>query len=181
MSELADFRLPGFLRKLVRSLVPVTCPARYATPAVTAQVVDDAERFVRTLPAAFRLGLTAGLTAYEVLSVAVPSHRGARASRLSEDQARAWYDAWAHGPLGVQRLFAYGLKGVIAGAFYEQESVRQAIGYTPDDWTHRVTRKRLAVYGDDIARHEASLFERDPLPLRDGTHAPSPVALEEAS
>lgn len=181
MSELADFRLPGFLRDLVRSLVPVTCPEKHATDEVKDRVVDDAERFVRTLPATFRLGLAAGLTAYDLLSVAVPSHRGKRASRLPDAQARAWYDFWAHGPLGVQRLFAYGVKGVIAGAFYEQPSVREAIGYTPDDWTEKVTRKRLMVYSDDIARHEASVFERDPLPLRNGTVAPSPLQHAEAS
>jgi|GEM_PF-1308855 len=181
MSELSDFRLPGFLREVVRSLVPVTCPRELVSEDIKDTVTDDAERFVRTLPTPFRLGLAAGLTAYDVLAAAVPAHRGKRASKLPEDQARAYYEFWAKGPLGLQRLFAYGVKGVIAGAFYEQESVRQAIGYTPDDWTQKVTRKRLNVYRDDIARHEASLFEPDPLPLRNGTLAPSPVRHKEAS
>jgi hypothetical protein len=64
---------------------------------------------------------------------------------------------------------------------YEQPSVRKAIGYTPDEWVDKVGKRRLQVYREEIDRHEASLFEPDPLPLRDGTFAPARRALEEAS
>ncbi len=182
MSEQSDFKTPRFIRDLMLSLVTVTCPQEPYTDDVRAQVVDDADRFLRTLPAPFRLGLTAGMTAYDVLAAAVPGNLGKRASQLPPDRARKYYDLWAKGPLGVARLFAFGVKGIIAGAYYEQDAVRQDLGYTPDEWIDKVAKKRLQVYSEDVQRHEDSIFAPDPLPLRDGSHAPSaPVHLEEAS
>ena len=44
--------------------------------------------------------------------------------------------------------------------------MQAALGYTPAAWIDKVTRRRLEVYGSDIAKHHASITAPDPLPRR---------------
>jgi hypothetical protein len=67
--------------------------------------------------------------------------------------------------LALQREFIKGIKGIIAMSYFEQPAVLAGIGYTPHEWVARVDKRRLEVYADDIARHEATIFEADPIPL----------------
>ena len=39
------------------------------------------------------------------------------------------------------------------------------MGYRPQQWIDKVTKRRLEVYSDDIQRHAASILAPDPLRL----------------
>jgi hypothetical protein len=44
------------------------------------------------------------------------------------------------------------------------------MGYRPQQWIDKVTKRRLEVYSDDVQRHEASILAPDP--LRRGASVP---------
>jgi len=127
-------------------------------------VVDQMELSMRSVPALVRTALLSGMTGYEVASTVWPGNWGRPASKLSRERATRYYDAWRRSPIRLQTEFVKGLKGLLCMGYYEMPQVKEQLGYTPDAWVKKVTRRRLEVYGDEIRRHEAKLFEPDPLP-----------------
>ncbi len=75
-----------------------------------------------------------------------------------------YYNAWRYSPIHLQREFVKGLKGLLCMGYYSQPEAMESIGYTPDKWVAKVKRRRLEIYGDDIRRHEETMFVPDPLP-----------------
>ena len=43
--------------------------------------------------------------------------------------------------------------------------IKALLGWTPEEWIAKVKARRLETYGDEIARHERGMFERDPIVL----------------
>jgi hypothetical protein len=164
MSSLADFRLSRRQRTLVRALIPVVCPPDWEKFGVVDAVVNEVELGLRAMPRAVRLALASGMLAYDVGAAVFPRHPGRPARKLAGHAAAAYLRFWAHGT-ALQRNFVKGIKGLIAMAYYEQPAVLEAIGYRPQQWIDEVKTRRLAVYADDISKHEGSLFEPDPIPL----------------
>jgi hypothetical protein len=161
MSDLADYRHSQSTRRLLRSLAAIVCPPELAELRIVDDVIDDVELGMRSMPPLVRLALVSGLTSYDLAAIA---RYGRRASRLSPERAKAYFGFWRHG-LALQREFIKGIKGIIAMSYFEQPAVLAGIGYTPHEWVARVDKRRLEVYADDIARHEATIFEADPIPL----------------
>lgn len=175
MSDLADFELPRDHRALLRTLVPVIAPPGEAERlGVIEACVDEAELIMRALPKVVRLALAAGMTTYDQTARLHPRNLGRAAHALDGKGAHRWFDFWRHGN-ALQRNFIKGIKGIIGMAYYELRPVQDAMGYTPHQWIDKVKATRLQVYADDIAAHEATVFERDPLPL------PSEVAARAGS
>lgn len=161
MSDLADYRHGPATRRLLRSLIAVVCPPEAESLGVVDQVIDESELSMRSMPPVVRAMLRAGMTTYDLAAVA---RYGRRASALPADAAHAWFDWWAHG-LPLQRQFAKGIKALLAMSYYELPAVRATLDYTPEQWIEKVKRRRLEQYRDDIAAHERTIFEPDPIPL----------------
>lgn len=119
---------------------------------------------MRASPVGVRVALLAGLTGYELASIAWPGNRGTRASRLSPLRAQSYFDAWYHSPLAPQHEFAKGIKSLVALACYEQPAMMEAIGYTPAAWIDKSIKYRLKTYSDAIAKRELDILAPDPLP-----------------
>lgn len=164
MSDLADYTHSTATRRLLRSLVPVVCPPEQAELGVTEEVIDELELAMRSMPAFVRLALVSGMITYDVTAALVPRHRGKRAHQLRGDDALEWFRAWRSGT-AIQRNFVKGIKSLMGLSYYEVPAVQQYIGYTPQQWIDKVTKRRLEVYRDDIARHEDTMFEAEPIPL----------------
>ena len=164
MSDLADYTHSDAARQLLLSLVPVLCPPRATQLGLADAIVDHVELTMRASPKAVRLALVAGISGYELAAMVYPGHVGTRASRLSEDKARRYFDAWYHSKLAPQHEFAGGLKSLINLACYEQPAMMEAIGYTPQHWIDKSVRYRLQTYSEAIAQRERDIVAPDPLP-----------------
>lgn len=147
--------------KLLRSLVPVICPPE-ALPLSDA-IVGHVALTMGALPSGFRRALVVGLHGYDRLAIAWRPGRGRRAHALPPDLAERYYDSWEHGVTPAHQQLAKGVGQLLKLACYEQPPILAAIGYTPQAWIETVTKRRLAVYRDDIERFEAQRFAPDPL------------------
>lgn len=148
-------------RRLLRSLVPVICPAD-AQPFAD-DIVAHVALTMSALPDGFRRALVTGLAGYDALAIVWGPSKRRRAHTLSAALADQYYVTWEHGPTPAHVQLARGVGQLLKLACYEHPAMQAAIGYTPNPWIEKVTRRRLEVYRDDIERHEASLFARDPL------------------
>jgi len=164
MSTLADYHHPPLVRRTLASMAPIACPPDIERLGLVDAVVDHMELTMRSVPALIRTGLVAGLTSYELGSRVWPGHFGRPASKLGRERATRYYDAWRCSPIRLQREFIKGVKGLLCMGYYEMPQVKEQLGYTPDPWVAKVKRRRLEVYGDEIRRHEAALFEPEPMP-----------------
>ncbi len=145
-------------RKVLRSLVPVICPAKYAHLANA--IVDHMALTLGASPAMLQKGFGAGLLTYDL--GALPFHRR-RAHTLTGEAAERYYASWEHGITPIHKQFAKGINQLMSLACYEQPEVMDAIGYRVAPWIEEVTRKRLSVYKDDARKQEAQILAPDPL------------------
>jgi hypothetical protein len=146
---------------LLRSLVPVMCPAQ-AWPLAD-ELVAHVGLTMGALPTAFRQALVAGLHGYDLAAVAWAPGRGRRAHRLPTELAERYYESWAHGPTPAHQQLAKGVGQLIKLACYEHPTMMAALGYTPAAWIDQVKRRRLEVYRADVERAEAAILAPDPL------------------
>jgi hypothetical protein len=160
----SPFRAPRHVRRVLESLVAVVCPPEAVELGLEGAIVDHAEQTMGALPALFRAGLLTGLTAYDQAARVWPPARGKAAHDLPLHLRSRWYLAWLGGLTPVQRELAKAVKQVLVLGHYEQAEIQERLGYRPQQWIDKVKKKRLEVYSDEIARHEASILAPDPLP-----------------
>ena len=160
---LADFRIPRALRRVLEPMARIVLTDEVDRLGLTQAVVDHVELSMRSIPFHLRTGLVAGLTAFEVGSVGLPSSFGRTFSRLPEAKQEAYFKSWWHSPLFPLRQFVKAIKGLIAMGFYEQPAVLSKLQYHPDQWIAEVAARRMRDYADDIAAQDKMVLERDPL------------------
>jgi hypothetical protein len=159
----ADFHLPGYLRAVVRKLVPIACSAEAVELEIVENVVDEIELFMRGLGREGRMALCAGLVAFDLSATVLPRSFGRRFIELDSDRAQQHFQRWWAGKLPLMHTFAKGIKGVIAVAYYEHPKVKARIGYDPELWIADVSTARLQRWQREIVDHERAVLERDPL------------------
>jgi hypothetical protein len=162
------------VRRLLTSLVPVVCPPHPPSPALTGAILAHSELSVASFGPLVRGALLSGALSYELAAPLWPGNRGRRASQLPPARASAYFAAWWHGRLALQRELARALKGLLCLAYYEQPAVQAALDYQPARWVRQVQRRRLSAHGSAIAAAREALLAPDPLP------AGGPAALEAA-
>ena len=162
MSE-STYKHTAVARKVLRSLVPVICPARWSHLAEP--IIDHMELTFGATPVLVRKGVAAGFLAYDL--GALPMHRR-RAHQLTGDAAEHYFASWEHGITPAHTQFARAINQLMSLACYEQPEVMDAIGYHVGPWIEEVTRKRLTVFRDDVRAQEAQILAPDP--LRPGVH-----------
>jgi hypothetical protein len=145
-------------RLVLRSLVPVICPPE-AAPLADAIVDHMALTFATTGPLIQR-AFAAGMLTYDL--GAMPRYLR-RAHALPPDKAERYYRTWEHGPTPLHTQLARALNQLMSLSCYEQPEMAERIGYRPAGWIVEVTKKRLAVYGDDIRTQERQILAPDPL------------------
>ena len=147
---------------VLRSLVPVICPPE-AEPLADAIALHMCLTISAT-PLLMRHGLGAGLRSYDL--AALPRYLRP-AHQLTGERAERYFASWEHGITPVQREFAKSVAQLMRLACYEQPAMMAACGYDPAPWMAEVTKKRLAVFADDIRRQDAQILAPDPLrPVR---------------
>lgn len=152
------------MRRVFRSLVPVVCPPEATELGLAEDLIAHIALQTGSLPPLMSRGMALGLLSYDLGALAWFPARGRRASQLPPMLARRYFEFWLHGPTGLQRQLAIAVKQLLALAHYEHPTIQQRMGYRPQQWIEKVKRRRLEVYADDIARHQASLIAPDPLP-----------------
>ncbi len=148
---LADFHFSRRVRAAVLKLACAVCPEASLAPAVT----DQLERSLRSFPGHTRAALVAGLTAFELAAI---FRYGRPFSRLSADDARAWFVSWWDSPVPVFHELVKGIRAILAYAYYEQPAVKRRLEFHPDAWISEVARRRLDSYGAEIQRHEVDIL-----------------------
>jgi len=164
LSYLADYHLPAPLRRTLESLVPVVCPPEAVELGLAQRIVAESELTIRSFQAGARAALVAGITSYELLAAGWPGHLGRTASRLSPTAHERYFARWWGSPLLPLREFAKGIKGMLAIACYEQQEIKDLIGYNPERWIEKSRSHRLATYSRAIEKHRSDLLAPDPLP-----------------
>jgi len=158
------FHAPKHVRRVLESLVAVVCPPEATELGIEHEIVDHAEQTMGALPSLFRAGLIAGITAYDQASRVWPPSKGKASHDLPLAMRSRWYLAWLGGFTPVQREFAKAVKQVLVLGHYEHPKIQATLGYKPQQWIDKVKKRRLDVYSDEIAKHEASILAPDPLP-----------------
>jgi hypothetical protein len=157
------FPHPAHVRRTLRALVPVICPPDAVELGVEDDVVDHVGMTMSTIPALLLRGLYAGLGVYDLGARIFPAARGRRAHQLGEEIGEQYFHSWLHGPTLLHRQLATRVMQMMVLAYYEQPAVLARLGYTPGAWIDEVTRRRLTLYGDDIARAASRVTAPDPL------------------
>ena len=152
------YRLPETSRRVLRSLVPVICPPE--AEACGDAIVEHVGLTLGASPAVLRHGFAAGLATYDL--GALPRYFQ-RAHALPVAKATAYYESWEHGPTPLHKQLARALNQLMSLSCYEQPELLDAIGYRPAGWIEQVTKKRLAVYADEIRAQERRTIAPDPL------------------
>jgi hypothetical protein len=157
------YQHPAVVRRVLESLVPVVCPPEAIELGLGADIVDHVGLTMSVVPPLFRRGLVLGLTTYDVSALAWLPGRGRRAHQLSPALATRWFERWEHGITPVQRELVKAVAQLLKFGCYEQPAMLDRLGYTPQAWIDKVTRRRLQVYSDDIRKAEAAIVAPDPL------------------
>lgn len=158
MSDFAPYKHSELSRKVLRSLVPVICPAE-AVPYAD-EIVDHMELTIGASPRLLQKAIGAALTAYDL--GALPFHRK-RAHALVGDRAETYYASWEHGLTPVHVQFARALNQLMSLSCYEHPAMTEQIGYRVGPWIEQVTQKRLTVFRDDVRKQETQILAPDPL------------------
>jgi hypothetical protein len=169
MSE-EGFTLPAPARRVLEGLVPVICPPEAVELGVVSDIVDHVGLTLGALAPLFRAGFVAGLITYDLSSVAWLPARGRRSHKLPRELAERWFRTWLDSNNPAFHQLAFAMKQLTSLAHYEHPAVQEKMGYRPQQWIEKVTKRRLEVYSDEIQRHEASILAPDP--LRRGASVP---------
>lgn len=159
------------VRRVLRSLVPVICPPE-AEP-ISDAIVDHMALSLAASPPVVQRALATGLIAYDLGSL--PRY-GRRAHKLTGAKAEAYFRSWEHGMTPVQVQLARALNQLMSLSCYEQPAMMEAVGYRPGPWIAEVTKRRLAVFADDVRKQEAQIIAADPLPPSHKQSSASEVA-----
>ena len=160
---MTSFAHPAHVRRTLRALVPVICPPEVAELGIEDDVVDHVGGTMATVPPMLLRGLYLGLGVYDLGARIYPPARGKRAHQLTGEVADGYFNSWLHGPTLIHRQLATRIMQMMALAYYEHAAVMAKLGYTPGAWIDEVTRRRLKVYGDDVARAASRVTVPDPL------------------
>jgi hypothetical protein len=151
------------VRRVLTSLVGVVCPPDAQALGLAEPIVDHVGLSLGALPPRMRQALALGVLTYDLAALAWPPARGRRAHRLPRHLAARYFERWLGGPTPIHRQLAIAVKQLLVLGHYEQPAIQERLGYRPAAWIAAVKRRRLDVYADDIARHQASLIAPDPL------------------
>ena len=159
---LANYQLPDRLRRVLRVLAPIVLTDDVEALGITEDVLDDVELFLRSVPAPVRLGLVAGLHAFDQSARAIPSSLGRTFASLSRERAAVHYERWWNG-VGALHQLARGVKMALTFAYYEHPRVKAKLEYHPDRWIRKVAKQRLERFAAEIEQEEAAVLAPRPL------------------
>jgi hypothetical protein len=159
-TTLADFKLPGFMRRTLPPLARIICTDEVEELGLTAQMLDGIELTMRSFPAFLRAGLVVGTFAFEwgALFVALRPF-----SSMSRERQERYFKSWWGSRVGALHQYAKGVKSAIALSYWELPAVKEKLEYHPEQWIAEVAARRLRDYADDIKKYERMILEPDPL------------------
>ncbi len=127
------------------------CPPDVVELGLVDAVVDHVELTVASFPPDLRLATVAALRYLGASSTVLPGGPDRR------------FASWWSSRLRLCRTGARAIKALFAMASYEQRSVKERIGYRPEEWIEATARRRLRMFGDEVARRERDVLEPRPL------------------
>jgi hypothetical protein len=149
-------------RRVVARFAELTCPPQIATRRRTDQVVAELELLLGALQPTARRAVRAGFIIVGQRARLYPPARGRHLTRLSEE-AGAAYVRMLMGRAGWVPGIARRLKGLVVMCYYELAEVNEEIGYRPEEYIARVSRRRLRSYGAAISAGERAVLAGTPL------------------
>ncbi|MBK7973672.1 MAG: GMC family oxidoreductase [Deltaproteobacteria bacterium] len=162
-TTLSDYRHSRSTRALLRKIVPIVLPPEVVERDRMDATIDHMELSMRALPTPVRLGLRAGLLAFEWMSVLWPGNGGWNASQLDPKRLERYYQSWWKSHFALFTEFAKGVRQLAALSYWELDDVKAEVGYTPDPWIELVKKRRMELHGDEVRRHEATHTQPEPL------------------
>ncbi len=160
---LADYRHSRSTRALLERILPIVLPPEVTLRDRMQATIDHIEISMRALPVPVRLGLRAGLLAFNWVAVVWPGNGGWNAVQLDAARAERYYRGWWHNHFALFREFAKGIRQLAALSYYELDDVKAELGYTPDPWIELVKKRRMALHGDAVRAHDATHTAPEPL------------------
>ncbi len=159
---MGEYRLPRWAWAVLRRLAPVVLTDDVEQMGLVDGAVREMERLLGAAPGTARGAFVAGLGGFDAGARALHAGRGFAALGLAE--AEAYFSTWWHSPLPPVNQFAKGAKALLTFGYYELPGVQAQIGYDPQAWIDKVTTQRADEFGEEIARFEAGVLDRDPIP-----------------
>lgn len=155
---MGDFRFPKWAWGTLRHLAPVVLTDDAHRMGLVDGAVREMERLLGAAPAVARAAFITGLATFN----AGAGRKGY--SALGPAEAERYFEQWWHSPLPPLAQFAKGAKAMLTFGYYELPGVQRKIGYDPQLWIDKMTAMRLERFGEEIARFEADVLKRDPIP-----------------
>lgn len=156
--------------RTLRGMARLVCPS--GDPGLPDAVAARAHRTLALLPPEVRRVVTLALFAIEFGSL-WPRHGGVRFTRLAEEQARGYLEAWRTTRAPLLRQLVNDITGLIVMALYDQPAVKDQLGFRPQQWITDQSRRRLERWPREIELHQELL--RSPAPLVQAEPAPRPT------
>lgn len=158
MSADLVWTMPASMRAVLRSLVPVICPAE--AHGLAEAILDHMTLTLAASPAMLRIGLAAGLVTYDL--GALPRF-AKRARSLDPARAETYFASWEHGFTPIHVQLARGINQLMSLSCYEMPAMMERLGYRPGPWIDEVNRKRLTVHREAITKQDRQVIAPDPL------------------
>jgi hypothetical protein len=134
--------LSGPVRQVVTRFAEVVCPPEARTRQRIPGVLGEFELMLGAMPAGVRRLLGTGFLAFDRGARLWPPGRGRRFSHLDDQAADAYLNAVLSRDNGIADSVRR-LQGLIAMCYYELPDVKEELGFRPDPYIARVSRRRL--------------------------------------
>jgi hypothetical protein len=159
-TTLADFKMPGFMRRTLAPLARIIVTDEVEELGLTAQCIDGIELTMRAFPTFLRTGLVVGTFAFEWGAFFVTLRRF---SSLPRERQERYFKSWWGSRIGPMHQFAKGVKSAVCLSYWELPLVKERLEYHPEQWSAEVAARRLRDYADDIRQHDELVVAPDPL------------------
>jgi hypothetical protein len=148
-------------RRVAARFAELTCPPQITTRHRTEQVIGELELLLGVLQPVARRAILAGFTIVGQRARLYPRSRGRHLTRLGAEAGDAYIRMLMSRPGGVPGI-ARRLKGLLVMCYYELPEVKEEVGYRPDEYIARVSRRRLDSYGPAISAGERAVLSGTP-------------------
>lgn len=151
------------VRRVIHHLIGVVCPPQAEQLGIVDDIANHMGEMMAALPTVIRHGMVAGIITYDLGAIAFAPTRGRRAHQLNLADGTGYFETWLHGPTPIHKQLGKAFMQLLNLGYYEHPKVQAAIGYTPAAWIEQVTKRRLTMFHDVIAKREVEIIAADPL------------------
>lgn len=142
-------------RRTLRALAPIVLPSDVLLDSLVDDVVDDVGIALASFGPLARRALSAAVLVIEVAGV----RHGRRFSNLPQEAAKATIARLSSGPAGGRRALR-AVRDVLVVAYFDQPTVKERLGYRPQEWTAATATRWHEQWDAEAERHRELLRTR---------------------